>query len=119
MKIEKCYNFQDFKRYAKRALPSPVFHYIDGAADDEVTYGRNTKAYEEVDLVPSVLNDVENVDLSTTLFGKNLICHYIVHQRHWYLFHYDGERAVAMAAQKYGTMFEFPLGTVSAEEIEA
>ena len=119
MKIEKCYNFQDFKKAAKRALPSPVFHYIDGAADDEVTYGRNTKAYEEVDLVPSVLNDVENVDLSTTLFGKKLdmplYCAPTALQR---LFHHDGERAVAMAAQKYGTMFGISsLGTVSAEEI--
>ena len=119
MKIDKCYNFQDFKKAAKRTLPSPVFHYIDGAADDEVTYGRNTKAYEEVDLIPNVLNDVENVDLSTTLFGKKLdmplYCAPTALQR---LFHYDGERAVARAAQKYGTMFGISsLGTVSAEEI--
>ena len=40
MKINNCYNFQDFKKAAKRALPGPVFHYIDGAADDEVTYSK-------------------------------------------------------------------------------
>ena len=34
--IEKCYNTKDFRRLAKRRLPSPIFHYIDGAADDEV-----------------------------------------------------------------------------------
>ena len=31
---------------------SARWHYIDGAADDEVTYRRNTEAYERCDLVP-------------------------------------------------------------------
>ena len=57
---------------AKKKLPSPIFHYIDGAADDEITYRRNTSAFDDVDLVPNVLRGVENVDLSTTIFGKKL-----------------------------------------------
>jgi len=56
--VDKCFNFQQFRRLAKKRLPGPIFHYIDGAADDEVTYRRNTQAYEEVDLVPNVLADV-------------------------------------------------------------
>ena len=32
---------------------------------------RNTSAFDDVDLVPNVLRGVENVDLSTTIFGKN------------------------------------------------
>ena len=43
MKIEDCYNFKDFRTLAKKKLPSPIFHYIDGAADDEITYGRKRK----------------------------------------------------------------------------
>ena len=35
------------RQLAKRRLPGPIFHYIDGAADDEVTYRRNTAAFEE------------------------------------------------------------------------
>ena len=57
---------------AQKKLPSPIFHYIDGAADDEITYDRNTSAFNDVDLVPNVLRGVENVDLSTTIFGKKL-----------------------------------------------
>ena len=38
-----------------RRLPGPIFNYIDGAADDEVTYRRNTASFEECDLVPNVL----------------------------------------------------------------
>ena len=55
MKLTDCHNIRDFRTLAKQLLPSPIFHYIDGAADDELTYKRNTRAYDDVDLVPSVL----------------------------------------------------------------
>ena len=57
---------------AKRRLPGPIFHYIDGAADDEVTYRRNTEAYERCDLVPNVLAGVESIDMSITVMGQKL-----------------------------------------------
>ena len=119
MRLTDCHNYQDFRKLAKKRLPSPIFHYIDGAADDERTYNRNTAAFDDVDLVPNVLAGVENVDLSTTIFGKKidmpLFCAPTALQR---LFHHEGERAVARAAEKYGTMFGVSsLGTVSVEEI--
>ena len=72
MRLKDCHNFNDFRTLAKKKLPSPIFHYIDGAADDEVTYQRNTLAFNDVDLVPNVLRGVEKVDLSTTIFGQKL-----------------------------------------------
>ena len=72
MNLKDCHNFNDFRKLAEKKLPSPIFHYIDGAADDEITYNRNTSAFNDVDLVPNVLRGVENVDLSTTIFGKKL-----------------------------------------------
>ena len=72
MRLKDCHNFSDFRKLAKLKLPSPIFHYIDGAADDEITYARNTSAFDDVDLVPNVLRGVEQVDLSTTIFGKKL-----------------------------------------------
>ena len=119
MKLKHCHNFQDFRKLAKKRLPSPVFNYIDGAADDEITYRRNTSSFDDVDLIPNVLAGVDKVDLSTTIFGKKidmpLYCAPTAVQR---LFHYDGERAVAKAAEKYGTMFGVSsLSTVSVEEI--
>ena len=38
MNLKDCHNFSDFRKLAKKNLPSPIFHYIDGAADDEITY---------------------------------------------------------------------------------
>ena len=72
LRLKDCHNFADFRKLAKLKLPSPIFHYIDGAADDEITYARNTSAFDDVDLVPNVLRGVEDVDLSTTIFGKKL-----------------------------------------------
>ena len=121
MKLSQCHNFQDFRLLAKQKLPSPVFNYIDGAADDEVTYARNTLSFNDVDLIPNVLAGVDKVDLSTTIFDKKidmpLYCAPTAVQR---LFHHDGERAVAKAAEKYGTMFGVSsLSTVSVEEINS
>ena len=121
MKLSQCHNFQDFRLLAKQKLPSPVFNYIDGAADDEITYSRNTSSYNDVDLIPNVLAGVKNVDLSTTIFDKKieipLYCAPTAVQR---LFHHDGERAVARAAEKFGTMFGVSsLSTVSVEEINS
>jgi len=121
MNLKDCNNFHDFRKLAKTKLPSPIFHYIDGAADDEITYSRNTNAFNDVDLVPNVLRGADNIDLSTTIFGKKIdlpfYCAPTALQR---LFHYDGERAVGKAAQKFNTMFGVSaLSTVSVEEISS
>jgi len=42
MNLKDCHNFSDFRKLAKKNLPSPIFHYIDGGADDEKTLKRNT-----------------------------------------------------------------------------
>jgi len=119
MQPSDCHNFHDFRRLARHKLPGPIFNYIDGAADDEVTYRRNTASFEQCDLVPNVLRGVENVDLSVTVMGQKLglpvYCSPTALQR---LFHHQGERAVAAASDKYATMFGVSsLGTVSLEEV--
>src|SRR5580693_9064917 len=119
MALRNCHNFHDFRRLAKRRLPGPIFNYIDGAADEETTHRRNTKAFESCDLVPNVLRGVGTVDMSVTVMGQKLAtpfyCSPTALQR---LFHHQGERAVAAAAAKFGTMFGVSsLGTVSLEEL--
>ncbi|KQW22159.1 alpha-hydroxy-acid oxidizing enzyme [Afipia sp. Root123D2] len=118
MRLQDCHNFHDFRRMAKQRLPGPIFNYIDGAAEDETTYRRNTDAFRDCDLLPNVLRGVTDVDMSVTVMGQKLAmpvyCSPTALQR---LFHHQGERAVAAAAGKYGTMFGVSsLGTVSLEE---
>jgi L-lactate dehydrogenase (cytochrome) len=117
--LKNCHNVEDLRLLAKQRLPGPIFHYIDGAADDEVTYRRNTSAFDDCDLVPNVLAGVKDIDMSVSVMGQKLkmpiFCSPTALQR---LFHHDGERAVARAAEKYGTMFGVSaLGTVTLKEI--
>ncbi len=119
MRLNDCHSFADFRELARRRLPSPIFNYIDGAADDETTYDRNTKSFENCDLVPNVLRGVENIDMSVQVLGQHLempiYCSPTALQR---VFHHQGENAVAAAADKYGTLFGVSsLGTVSLSDI--
>ncbi len=119
MRLNDCHNFHDFRALARRRLPGPIFNYIDGAADDEVTHRRNSESFERCDLVPNVLRGVTGVDTSVTVMGQKLAvpfyCSPTALQR---LFHHQGERAVAAAAARYGTMFGVSsLGTVSLEAL--
>ena len=118
-KLFKCHNINDFRKLAKKKLPFPIFHYIDGGADDETTLRRNTESFERCDLIPNVLRSVENIDLSVKIFGKKIDLPFFLSptalQR---LFHHQGELAVGEAAEKFNTFFGISsLSTVSAEDI--
>lgn len=121
LSLDDCHCIDDFRELARRRLPGPVYHYIDGAADDELTKARNTVAFDDCDLVPDVLAGVADIDMTTSLFGRKMAMPLFLSptalQR---LFHWQGERAVAAAAEKFGTFFGISsLATVSIEEIGA
>ncbi len=119
MRLRDCHNVEDFRRLARRRLPRPVFDYIDGGADDEVTLRRNVAAFDDCDLVPNVLAGVAEVDMSVTVLGRKIAMPLMLSptamQR---LFHWEGERAVARAVAPFDTYFGIStIGTVSIEEI--
>lgn len=121
MRLSDCHNIDDFRQLAKQRLPWPVFDYIDGAADDELTKARNTEAYGRADLVPDVLAGVETIDASCSIMGRKsalpLVLSPTALQR---VFHWQGERAVVRAAEKFGLWCGISsLATVSIEEIAA
>tara|TARA_A100001011_G_scaffold237861_2_gene245729 strand:+ start:4893 stop:6041 length:1149 start_codon:yes stop_codon:yes gene_type:complete len=119
MRLSDCHNIDDFRKLAKKKLPSPIFHYIDGGSDDEITLKRNTNSFDKCDLVPNVLTDVSNVDTSTSVLGQKIdfplfLSPTAMHQ----LYHHDGEKAAAVAAEKFGTFFSLStMGTKSIEEV--
>jgi L-lactate dehydrogenase (cytochrome) len=119
MRLRDCHNFNDFRELARRRLPGPIFDYIAGGADDEATLRQNTASFERCDLVPNVLRGVGAIDISVNVMDQKLAmpvyCSPTALQR---LFHHDGERAVAAAAAKFGTMFGVSsLGTIGLEEL--
>ena len=63
MHVKDCYNFNDFRKLAKKKLPSPIFHYIDGGSDDETTLRRNTESFNDCDLVLNIFSIFVKLDL--------------------------------------------------------
>jgi len=119
MQIKHCHNIGEFREMAKSRIPSPLFHYIDGGADDEFTLKRNTSAFEEYDLIPNGLADVADIDLSTTILGQKVSSPlFLAPTGMNRLFHHDGERATSLAAEKFGHYYSLStLSSVSIEEI--
>lgn len=120
-RLEDCLNLVDFEKAARDALPSPVFHYIDGGADDEFTKRANTAAFDRYHLIPRYLQDIRAIDMRRTVFGCEL---------EWPLmlaptgltrvFHPDGELGVAEAAAGLGVAYSLStMATTSIEEVGA
>jgi L-lactate dehydrogenase (cytochrome) len=63
---------EDYRELARRRLPHFLFEYIDGGSYAEVTLKRNVDDLRRVALRQRVLNDVSNIDLSTTVFGHHM-----------------------------------------------
>ncbi len=111
----------DFRRIARKKLPAPIFHYMDGAADDEWTYRRNTSAFDDYELLPAQLSDVSNISLKTTLFGEEIDWPVMISPTGASkLFHATGEPAVIRAAEKFGMIYSLStLGTMTIEDVGA
>ena len=119
MKINDCYNINDFRKLAKKKLPAPIFHYIDGGADDEITLKRNTESFSKCDLVPNILTSVGQPDLSTKVLGQKIqMPIFLAPTAMQRLYHHDGDKASARAAEKFGTFYSMStMATSSIEEI--
>ena len=119
MNLKDCYNFEDFRKLAKKKLPAPIFHYIDGGSDDEVTLNRNTSAFNDCDLVPNILASVGEPDLSTSIFGKKIdMPLFLSPTAMQSLYTPEGDKASARAAEKFGTMYSMStMASFSIEEI--
>lgn len=121
MSLERCFNIGDLRKKAKRRLPKPIFHYLDGGADDEVTLRRNTDAFDDYELNPNYLTDTTTIDLSTEALGVKIDMPVFLSPTGMSkLFHHTGEPAVARAARKFGTLYSLStLATTSIEDVAA
>ncbi|GEK96427.1 alpha-hydroxy-acid oxidizing enzyme [Gluconobacter kanchanaburiensis NBRC 103587] len=63
---------EDFRRAARRYLPRVLFDYMDRGSEQETALRQGRAALDRLRIVPSVLNDVNTLDLSCTVLGKTL-----------------------------------------------
>ena len=119
MTIKKCHNIGHIRRLAQKRLPAPMFHYIDGGSDDEVTLRRNTTAFDKYDLMPRALVDVSTIDMRTKVLGTTLDWPvFLAPTGMSRLFHHGKELAAARAAAKAGTLYTLStLATTSLEDV--
>lgn len=119
--LNKCKNIADLRNLAFRKLPSPMFHYIDGGADDEWTLRRNTEAFNDYELQPRYLNDISRIDLDTRVLGCDLKLPFFLSPTGMSrLFHHEKEFAAAKAAANAGTLYSLStMATTSLEDIAA
>jgi L-lactate dehydrogenase (cytochrome) len=118
---DDCHNILDLRELARRRLPSPIFHYLDGAAETETTAQRNTSAFDEEKLIPRCLVDVSSVRTTTRVLGQEIewpvFCSPTGASR---FYHADGELAVARACADAGTLYGLStMSTYSLEDVAA
>ena len=121
MRLDKSNNIADLRTIARGKLPSPVFHYLDGGADDELALRRATTAFDDYELLPSQLSDVSRIDTRATLFGQPVDWPVMISPTGASkLFHAAGELAVARVAEEFGMVYSLStLGTTSIEDVAA
>lgn len=119
MQLRRANNVADLRLMARSRLPRPIFDYIDGGADDEVSLRRNITAFASYELVPDVLNDVSTIRTETRIFGQ---------PTRWPLmlsptgltrmFHGQAELAVVRAAARHGLIYSLStMGTTRIEDL--
>jgi len=118
-RLNRCFNINDLHKKAKRNLPSSMYNYIAGGADDEWSLKRNINAFNDYQLMPNQLKNVSKVDLTTHLLGTTLKLPFFLSPTGMNrLFHHEKEFAVAKAAEKFGTMYSLStMATTSIEDI--
>jgi L-lactate dehydrogenase (cytochrome) len=121
VQLKDCQNIGDLRELARRRLPHPIFHYVDGGAEDETTLRRNTLAFNDIQFVPRCLIDVAEVNTATRVLGQDLAWPVMCSPTGASRFcHADGELAIARAAGRTGTLYALSMmSTFGLEEVAA
>jgi L-lactate dehydrogenase (cytochrome) len=119
MPLRHCYNIGDVRKAAAGSLPRPIFDYLDGGADDELTLSRNSSAFSDYEFLPSVLRVTKDVPVERRVMGRALAWPLLLSPTGLTrMFHDEAELAVARAAERHGVAYCLSaLGTTSIEEV--
>jgi L-lactate dehydrogenase (cytochrome) len=116
-RLARAATIDDLRSIARNRTPRAVFDYADGAAEREIGLRRSREAFSRVELVPTMLRDVSNVDTSTTILGRPARLPLAFAPTGFTrLFHHEGERAVIRVARQEG--IPASLSTVGTTTIE-
>ena len=120
-RLEKALTIADLRAIAKRRTPRSVFDYTDGAAESEISLARARRLFAEMELQPSILRDVSDIDLGTSILGRRSELPFAFAPTGFTrMMNHEGESAVVKVAQDLGIPYALStMGTTSIEDVAA
>ena len=116
-RLSACHDIADLRAVGRRLIPRPVFNYVDGGADEEVSLRANTRAFRQFGFQPRTLVDVSEPDTSAAFLGSvTPLPLALAPTGYTRMMHPAGEIAAARAAQKHG--LPYTLSTMATTTIE-
>ena len=118
-KLKRAVNLQEMRLLAKKRVPKAVFDYVDGGANDEISYQRSAETFSKVEFHARVLRDVSKIDLTTKIAGKDSALPIIFAPTGYTrMMNYEGEPMVAQVCEENNLIYSLStMGTTSSQEI--
>jgi L-lactate dehydrogenase (cytochrome) len=116
-RLAGCHDVGDLRRVGRRIMPRPVFDYVDGGADEELSMAANIRAFRRWRFQPRALVDVSEVDTSARILDRAVpLPLALAPTGYTRMMHPDGEIGAARAAQRHG--LPYTLSTMATTTIE-
>jgi len=116
-RLAGCHDVAALRAVARRRIPRPVFDYVDGGADEELSMAGNTAAFRRWRFLPRLMTDVSAADTAARVLDRDLpLPLALAPTGYTRMLHPDGERAVARVAQRRG--LPYTLSTMATTTIE-
>jgi len=117
-RLAACHDIDDLRTMGRRLIPRPVFDYVDGGADEEVSLAGNVRAFRRWRFQPRALPEIVTADTSARLLDRDLpLPLALAPTGYTRMMHPAGEIGSARAAQRHG--LPYALSTMSTITIEA
>ena len=116
-RLSACHNIDDLRAMGRRLTPRPVFDYVDGGADEELSMASNLKAFRRWRFQPRALPEIVTADTSARLLERDLpLPLALAPTGYTRMMHPGGEIAAARSAQRHG--LPYALSTMATTTIE-
>jgi len=117
-RLSACHDVSELRGAARRLIPRPVFDYVEGGADEELSMAANIRAFRTWRFQPRALAEITAVDTTTRVLGRELPLPLVLAPTGYTrMMHSAGEIGAARAAQRHG--LPYTLSTMSTTSIEA
>jgi len=120
-RLSRCHDIPDLRRTARRMIPRPVFDYVDGAADEELSLAGNIEAFRRWRFAPRALSDISAADTTGQVLGRAVTLPLVLAPTGFTrMLHPAGETAAARAAARHGLPYTLStMATTSIAELAA